>query len=267
MPRLETIFDDVFLDSLVVLGQEALDPLGGEQLPEAAPTPQEVKQAPSQVQRKPEDFALATKLVSNLSSQFLQERHQGRGGKQPAQSGQLGQSEQPAANRTQPELPFDITTGWVSMTKIYNFANWVASMAENHQFGVSTSAVNQYIMKLRGIVADYNESTGGSDGFQFSPDQDQYALIKNFLAANTGRTKHERGVPKTDLTIYERSINAADAASRGASIAVGLLSAIKGAETDYTDRIGGQIEYGNQLVNSLRNVERSIRSMMQRAGQ
>lgn len=248
MPRIETIFDDIFLDSLVVLGQNTAEIPTGEQLPEVAPI-----QSSPQVKIKPEDFILATKLVSNLSAQFLQNRHQDRVSS--------------TKSDTQHDIfPFNPISGLLSMRQIWGFAEYVEKLSEDHRFGILTDTIKQYMTKLQGIIADFNENTGGSNGFQIDIEQDQYAMIKNFLAGNTERTKHERSLGKNDLTIYDRSINAADAAARASSICISLLSSLKDVGFREVPEIFAQIEYGNKLIGSLRRIEMSLRSMKQNTG-
>jgi hypothetical protein len=271
MPQLDTIFDDLFLDSLVVLGQniDQADPVmtdpwkkqellvPGETLPVTSPTEQTAQQ-PKQIQLMDSDYALATKLVSSLSLHWQQ-------AKQQTQSNQLGQATTQQASTF--EWPFSPITGTVSMNRIWEFAVWMSKKAESNAFGVKTEVVREYVSTLQGVVADYHENTNGHDGFVFDTETDESDMVQSFLAFNTGRRHTENMRGRKDFTIYQRAINAASYAAQAAATAIGLLSMLKAGETE-RDRadIDAQIAYGRKLKQSLGDVVIRIRSMMQNAG-
>ena len=266
MPVLETIFDDLFLDSLVVLGQniDQADPgmqdpwkkqdllVPGETLPKAEPT----AQAPRQIQLTDSDYALATKLISNLSTHL-----------QSAKQSAPGQSGQVAIQQTVFEWPFSPITGTVSMNKIWDFAVWMSKMAEANRFGAKSNVIREYVSNLQGIVADYHENTNGRDGFIFDENTDESDMVESFIAANTNRRHRENMRGRYDPTIYERAINTASYAARAAAIANGLLATLKVGETNVDPTIvDAQITYGRKLMRSLSDVVIRIRSMMQNVG-
>ena len=260
MPILETMFDKKFLDGLVALAEEFeqaaptnTEPSDYGQLPMSAPTTVGATGQPAKQQRSlvAADYALANKLLSNIAASLKAptKQHNNNGGNQ--------QLQQQHSTKT---LPFDPEAGFVSMTKIYEFAHWMSSNADNSRFGNETSVIRQYEMKLRSIISEYNDYASNSDGFHIDLTEALSDQVEDFLALNTGKRSQEDRNKRTDPTIIDRSINAAEFASRATTVALSLLAALKSVDSDDEDQIDGQIEYGHKLNTALRRVVQYLQS-------